>query len=46
VITAFIPGPRIENLDLVADPDKSFVMIMKDGKTSRRFSMWGSVRER
>jgi len=26
------PGPRIENLDLVADPHRNFVVIMKDGK--------------
>jgi len=27
-----VDGNPLENLDLVADPDKNFVMIMKDGK--------------
>jgi len=27
-----INGNPLENLDLVADPDKNFVLIMKDGK--------------
>ncbi len=27
-----VSGNSLENLDLVADPDKNFVMIMKDGK--------------
>lgn len=27
-----VDGNPLENLDLVADPDKNFVVIMKDGK--------------
>ena len=27
-----VDGNPLENLDLVADPDKNFVMIMKNGK--------------
>ena len=27
-----VNGNPIENIDLVADPDKNFVVIMKDGK--------------
>jgi imidazolonepropionase-like amidohydrolase len=27
-----VDGDPLKNLDLVADPDKNFVMIMKDGK--------------
>ena len=27
-----VNGNPLENLDLVADPDKNFAMIMKDGK--------------
>jgi len=27
-----VDGNPLENLDLVADPDKNFVLIMKDGK--------------
>ncbi|MGE0524715.1 MAG: amidohydrolase family protein, partial [Variibacter sp.] len=28
-----VNGNPLENLDLVADPDKNFMVIMKDGKT-------------
>jgi len=27
-----VDGDPLKDLDLVADPDKNFVMIMKDGK--------------
>jgi len=27
-----VEGNPLENLDLVADPDKNFLLIMKDGK--------------
>jgi imidazolonepropionase-like amidohydrolase len=27
-----VNGDPIENLNLIADPDKNFVLIMKDGK--------------
>jgi len=27
-----VDGNPLENLDLVADPDRNFVVIMKDGK--------------
>jgi imidazolonepropionase-like amidohydrolase len=27
-----VEGNPLENLDLVADPDKNFLVIMKDGK--------------
>ena len=27
-----VDGDRLANLDLVADPDKNFLVIMKDGK--------------
>jgi len=27
-----VDGNPLENLDLIADPDKNFVVIMKDGK--------------
>lgn len=27
-----VDGNPLQNLDLVADPDKNFVVIMKDGK--------------
>jgi imidazolonepropionase-like amidohydrolase len=27
-----VEGNPLENLDLVADPDNNFIMIMKDGK--------------
>jgi hypothetical protein len=28
-----VDGNPLENIDLIADPDKSFMVIMKDGKT-------------
>ena len=27
-----VDGNPLENIDLIADPDKNFVVIMKDGK--------------
>jgi hypothetical protein len=27
-----VDGNPLQNLDLVADPDKNFVVLMKDGK--------------
>jgi len=30
-----VEGNPLQNLDLVADPDKNFVLIMKDGKIYR-----------